>query len=146
MPKHDMIILLSEANRGVLDRVAPDVFDEPVRREYLNMFLADPRHVMFVAVDTEIVVGMVSGVEYFHPDKSPQLWINEVGVAPAYRRRGIGRRLTEAMIAEAERRGCTYAWLGTDIKNVPAQRCFESTADVEAPQSFLLYEWGLQED
>jgi len=60
-----------------------------VQQRFLEAFLNDARHVMFVAVESGQVVGMGSAVEYFHPDKPPQLWINEVGVAPAFQRRGI---------------------------------------------------------
>ena len=101
---------------------------------------------MFVAVDESLVVGMASAVEYFHPDKQPQLWINEVGVALTHRRQGIGRRMVQALLEEAEQRGCVFAWLGTDIDNKPAQACFGSVADAEDPQTFFLYEWELQDE
>lgn len=139
------IVRLTTANATVLDVIAPDVFDEPVQPNYLAAFLGDPRHVMFVAIEGGTVVGMASGVEYFHPDKPPQLWINEVGVSPAHQRKGIGRRLTQALVEEASRRNCVYAWLGTATDNTPAQKCFSSTPDVEPPQAFLLYEWDLED-
>ena len=31
------------------------------------------------------------GVHYVHPDKAPELWVNEVSIAPAYRGRGLGK-------------------------------------------------------
>jgi hypothetical protein len=37
-----------------------------------------------VARDASVVVGFASGVHYVHPDKSPELWINEVGVARSH--------------------------------------------------------------
>jgi aminoglycoside 6'-N-acetyltransferase I len=88
---------------------------------------------------------MASAVEYFHPDKSPQLWINEVGVAPTHRRRGIGRALVLELVAEAESRGCICAWLGTDSDNESGKACFSSIPGVSAPQAFLLYEWDLED-
>jgi len=41
----------------------------------------DPRHHLVVAVE-HVVVGFCSAVDYIQPDKPPELWINEVGVAP----------------------------------------------------------------
>lgn len=79
------IIELNDGNSGFLDALAPDVFDHPVDPTQLKNFIGDPRHVMMLAVEDGLVVGMASAVEYFHPDKQPQLWINEVGVSPAYR-------------------------------------------------------------
>jgi ribosomal protein S18 acetylase RimI-like enzyme len=87
---------------------------------------------------------MASAVEYFHPDKPPQLWINEVGVALSHRKRGIGRQLVQELVASAKDRGCVYAWLGTNTDNVAAQACFSSVPEVETPQPFLLYEWELE--
>ena len=137
--------ILTVQNAHLLDNVAPEVFDNPIHPESLKQFLEDPRHIMFIATDGDLVVGMASGVEYFHPDKEPQLWINEVGVAATYRDRGIGRRLVAVLVAFGKQRNCTYAWLGTDTDNVPAQRCFSAHAGVEKPQPFLLYEWDLEE-
>jgi len=139
------IVTLTADNAGLLDTVAPDVFDHAIDAEQLAAFLDDPRHVMVLAVADGTVVGMASAVEYFHPDKMPQLWINEVGVAPTHRRLGIGRRLVQALIDLAEVRGCTYAWLGTENDNVSGKACFSSVPEGEPPQPFLLYEWDLED-
>lgn len=39
------------------------------------------------------LVGFVSAVHYVHPDKPPELWINEVGVGESHRGQSIGKRL-----------------------------------------------------
>ena len=139
------IHLLSSENSELLERVGLEVFDNPIDAVQLQTFLDDDRHIMFVAVNNDMVVGMASAVEYFHPDKRPQLWINEVGVASTHRKRGIGRRLVEALLNVANDRGCVFAWLGTEIDNKPAQSCFGSVPAVEEPQPFLLYEWDLED-
>lgn len=146
-------IILSDATKIVrlrqpeqLERIASDVFDGPVKQEYLEPFLRCPRHVMFLAVEKGLVVGMISGVEYFHPDKAPQLFINEVGVGSAYRRCGIGKSLSLAMIEEAEFRKCTYAWLGTEPDNISANKLYRSIPDGDPAEEFVLYAWDLEED
>jgi ribosomal protein S18 acetylase RimI-like enzyme len=130
-------------NEVLLQHIAADVFDDEIIPAQLEAFLADPRHLMILAVDDGTVVGMASAFEYVHPDKRPQLFINEVGVAPDYRMQGIGRRLVESLVAQAKDRGCNYAWLGTDADNVAGQACFGSVAGVKEPQPFLLYEWDI---
>lgn len=137
--------VLCSDNAELLASVAADVFDHDIDPANLKRFVDDPRHVMVVATEGRMVVGMASAVEYFHPDKPPQLWINEVGVAATHRRQGIGRALVEAMLKVAEDRDCVYAWLGTDVDNVAGQACFASVPAVEKPQPFLLYEWDLQD-
>jgi ribosomal protein S18 acetylase RimI-like enzyme len=131
------ILLLGPDDIRVLDRVADGVFDEPVDPHWSAVFLADVRHHMFVARDDGVVVGMASGVDYVHPDKPPQLWINEVGVAPSHRRRGVARRLLDALLAHGRSLGCTEAWLGTEADNLPARRLYESAGS--SPEPFILY-------
>jgi ribosomal protein S18 acetylase RimI-like enzyme len=87
---------------------------------------------------------MASGVEYFHPDKPSQMWINEIGVSPANQRRGIGRQLIAALVDAARLRGCVYVWLGTEHDNRPAQACFGAVPGAEQPKPFLLYEWDFE--
>jgi ribosomal protein S18 acetylase RimI-like enzyme len=138
------IVKLSAANALLLEHPGVDVFDCAIDPQQLAKFVSDPRHVMVLAVEAGMVVGMASGVEYFHPDKRPQMWINEVGVAATHRRRGIGRALTVALIGEAKSRGCVYVWLGTNSDNDAGKACFGSVPGVEGAQPFLLYEWDLE--
>jgi aminoglycoside 6'-N-acetyltransferase I len=135
------IRLLGPDDSEVLDRVAADVFDGPVVARWTAAFLGDARHHLAVAIDAGVVVGMASAVDYVHPDKAPQLWINEVGVAPAYRRRGIGRRLLGALLAHGRVLGCTEAWLGTEEDNLPARRLYESAGSTA--ERFVLYSFSL---
>ena len=84
---------------------------------------------------------MVSAVDYVHPDKAPQLWINELGVAPSHERRGIGSRLIEAMLAHGRRLGCTEAWVGTENDNAAARGLYEKAGGAGEP--FVLYSFQL---
>ncbi len=140
------IVELRSENATLLTAIAPDVFDEAIRPAQLEAFIQCPRHVMVLAVDDEVVVGMASAVEYFHPDKPPQLWINEVGVTPSRRNEGVGRLLIQELIDIGKRRGCAFAWLGTERSNLPAQRCFAAVPDGDFPSEFLLYEWDITTD
>lgn len=135
------IRLLGPDDRGVLERVAPGVFDHPVEPRWADAFLADPRHHLVVALDDGIVVGMVSALDYVHPDKAPQLWINEVGVAATHRRQGVALRMLRAMLAHGRALGCTEAWVGTEQDNVAARALYERAGGT--PEPSLLYEFPL---
>lgn len=126
-----------------LDRLHPEVFDNAIDPEQLQAFISDPRHLLFMAIVDDVVIGMASGVEYFHPDKRPQFWINEVGVAPEFQRRGIGRALVGHLIDAAKSRGCSEAWLGTEPDNDAANACYRSVPGGGDAEPFLLYEWQL---
>lgn len=126
------IRVLAPGDASVLDRVADQVFDEAVNAAWAREFLADPRHHLVVAIDEDTVVGFASAVHYVHPDKAPQLWINEVGVAPAYHRRGIGRALLAAILERGRSLGCTEAWVLTEEDNTPARGLYQALGGVES--------------
>ncbi len=134
-----LIRLLLPHEADVLQTVAPDVFDNPVDPRWTAEFFADPRHHIVVALDGVTVVGMATGVHYVHPDKAPELFINEVGVAPPYQQMGIGRRLMEALIAHGRSLGCTGAWLGTEDDNTAARRLYEAVGGRLDPEPFVVY-------
>jgi ribosomal protein S18 acetylase RimI-like enzyme len=136
------IRLLGPQDAVVLERVAEDVFDGPVNSRWTREFFRDPRHHLAVAIDEGSVIGMVSAVHYVHPDKAPQLWINEIGVAPSHRRRGIAKQLMDVMLEHGRKLGCTEAWLGTEETNEPAQRLYVSVGGM--PEPFTLYSFNLE--
>ena len=107
-------------------------------------FLADDRHHLAVAIADGVVVGFVSAVHYVHPDKpAPELWINEVGVAPTHQGQGLARKLMEAVLGEASRRGCSIAWVLTERTNTAAMRLYATCGGVEAPQNAVMFEFKL---
>lgn len=132
-----VVRLLGPDEGDALERVAPDVFDGPVHPEWSRQFFADPRHHLAVALDSGVVVGMVTAVHYVHPDKAPQLWVNEIGVAPSHQRRGIGRQLLDTMLAHGRALGCTEAWVGTEETNDAARNLYRAAGGEAEP--FVLY-------
>jgi aminoglycoside 6'-N-acetyltransferase I len=77
-----------------------------------------------VALVAEQVVGIATGVHYMHPDKTPELWVNEVGVAPSQQGRGIGKALMAALLEHAKTLGCKEAWVLTEEDNQAARRLY----------------------
>jgi GNAT superfamily N-acetyltransferase len=139
------IQLLGADGGSVLRNVATGVFDGPVVPRWSAEFFADPRHHLIVAVDEGQVVGMASAVHYVHPDKAPQLWINEVGVAPTHQGQGVGRRLMEALLAHGRALGCTEAWVLTDDReNTAAHALYASAGGEPSPEgSVTMYTFAL---
>jgi len=87
------IRVLGMADTDTLQRVALGVFDNSIDPARTREFLADPRHHIVVALDDGFVVGFASAVHYVHPDKAPELWVNEVGIAPSHVRQGLAHRI-----------------------------------------------------
>ena len=135
---------LGPDDAAVLDRVADGVFDDPILPSATDEFLKDPRHHIIVALAGDVVVGMITAVDYVHPDKTAELWINEVGVAPSHQRQGIGRALLRAMLTHGRESGCSEAWLGTEHDNVAARGLYEDAGSVA--ESFVMYSFDLARD
>jgi ribosomal protein S18 acetylase RimI-like enzyme len=129
----------------VLEHVAPDVFDFDVDPRWARDFFADPRHHLAVAVDGGQVVGMASGVHYVHPDKGPELFVNEVGVADNHQGRGIGRRLLRALFDHARALGCGEAWVLTSESNAAARRLYEAAGGAQEDAQLVMYNFRLSE-
>jgi ribosomal protein S18 acetylase RimI-like enzyme len=137
------IRMLGSHDKAILDGVAPDVFDEDVDARWTAEFFADSRHHLAVALDGDTVVGIASGVHYVHPDKPPELFVNEVGVAPTHQGQGIGRQLMQALLARGRELGCREAWVLTDYTNAAARRLYASVGGVDAPEPTLMVSFRL---
>lgn len=136
--------LLRPPDLPLLTNVAEDVFDDPIVESSAQEFLMDPRHRLVVALDNDLVVGFVSAVIYVHPDKpAPELWINEIGVAPSHQRQGVGKALLQAILEEAKRSGCTEAWVLTDRGNLPAMAMYKSAGGEETLPDSVMFTYRL---
>lgn len=133
---------LGPQDGAMLDQVLDGVFDNAICPRQTERFLGTEGHVMFVARRADVVVGMGSAVIILHPDKRPQAFVNELAVDPEYQRRGIGRRIMQALFDWARAQGCAEAWLGTEHDNIAACETYRSlTPDTE--ESFVLFSFEL---
>jgi ribosomal protein S18 acetylase RimI-like enzyme len=134
---------LAAGDETVLANVAPGVFDEPIRPDLARRFLATPNYRIVVALDGDLVVGMVTGFTHFHPDK------DEEGVDDAYRRQGIGAQLMQAILSEARAMGCEEAWVGTENGNIEALGLYRkllTEADTAEPMWVFTYDLTARHD
>jgi ribosomal protein S18 acetylase RimI-like enzyme len=128
-------------DEALFERIAVDVFDEPVDPERLTAYLAEPNHLMLVAVNGGQIIAQCAAVIHRHPDKVTELYIDEVGVSPKWQRQGIARKMLDRMFALGRSLGCGEAWVGTEIDNDPARRLYEGLGS-EA-ETFVMYEYQL---
>ena len=135
--------VLGAGDEHILSQVAPDVFDLPVDERLTAEFLQDPRHHIAVAIDEGVVVGFASAVNYIHPDKPAELWINEVGVAPTHRKRGVARALLGLLFGVGRQKGCATAWVLTERENGPAMRLYQSCGGGEAQGETVMFSFEL---
>ena len=131
--------LLDPEDAALFNGIADEVFDEPVDSQLAREFLSDPRHHMSAAIDAEQIVGFASAIHYVHPDKPNELWINEVGVAPAYQLQGIGRRLVERLLDHGRELGCREAWVMTERPNKAARALYRSAGGSESESLMVTF-------
>jgi ribosomal protein S18 acetylase RimI-like enzyme len=130
-------------NTDLLDRVAVDVFDEPIMPEHLATYLEHPTNLLIVAVTDGVVIGQVAAVLHHHPDKPTELYIDEVGVTPEHQRQGIATRLMEEIVTWGKTLGCEEVWLGTEIENTAARALYVRYAEA---QEIVMYSWELERE
>ncbi|MEV6307459.1 GNAT family N-acetyltransferase [Streptomyces sp. NPDC051840] len=120
---------------------AAHLYDAPPRPEWAARFLAAGAHLMLIAYVDGAPAGFVSGIEMLHPDKGAEMCLYELSVDEGFRRRGIGRALTLALVAEARRRGCYGLWVGVDRDNDAALATYRS-AGASDDGDFTMLVWG----
>jgi ribosomal protein S18 acetylase RimI-like enzyme len=117
-----------------------DIFDNPPDPVQTRAFLASPANLLIAAFDGDRMVGFSSGTVLLHPDKPPSLFVNELGTAEGWRRRGIGTALTLEIVRAAREMGCEGVWLGTEIDNAAARATYRKAGGREA-LGYALFDW-----
>ena len=137
------IKVLDRSDLNLILNTADGVFDNPVDKNLASEFLADPRHHLVAAIDDGVMIGFASAVLYIHPDKPPELWINEVGVAPSYQGKGIGKAIIKEMLRLGQDLGCKTAWVLTEKSNEAANGLYKSAGGVGSDA--VMYEFEIKD-
>jgi [ribosomal protein S18]-alanine N-acetyltransferase len=138
------MVELWEATAGAERRVkaAERLFDHPVDVDAARRFLQDEANRLVIAYVDGEPAGFVSGTELAHPDQpSPELFLNELGVDPAFRGRGIGKQLVARLWEVAQSRGCRGMWVLTDESNAAATSVYAGTGGIRRALQ-LMFQWG----
>lgn len=120
------IVHLDKDNIRILDVIAEDVFDEKIDLISLTAYLAEESHILLVAVHENIVVGQILSVIHRHPDKSTELYIDDLGVAPNYQRQGVATSMMSELFLLGKKQGCEELWIATEPDNEQAKGFYGS--------------------
>ena len=121
---------------------AASLFDSAPDLATSERFLASPGHHLLMAFEDERPAGFVSGVELTHPDKGTEMFLYELAVDEAWRRRGIGRALVEALLDVARAMGCYDMWVLTDDDNAAALGTYRASG-TSAESGHVMLTWDL---
>lgn len=122
--------------------VAGALFDERPQPAMTRRFLESSAHILLIAYEEGEPAGFVTGVELLHPDKDPEIFVNELGVDDRFRGRGIATALIEHLKDIARTRGCAGVWTATEAENGAALRVYEKTGASE-DRSVVHIDWAL---
>ena len=123
---------------------AAHLFDDPPLREATERFLAEQTHHLLIAYEDGVPAGMVTGVEMTHPDKGTEMFLYELSVHPAHRKRGMGTALVAALAELARARGCYGMWAGTEPDNAAALATYRA-AGAAPPEECVTLSWSFAE-
>ena len=129
-----------EAGEAALVERAGALFDHVPRADTTARFLASENHHLLLALEDDVPIGFVSGVEIVHPDKAVEMFLYELSVAEGVRGRGVGTALVRALADLARERGCRGMWVLTDDDNEAALKAYRR-AGATAEESTRLLEW-----
>jgi aminoglycoside 6'-N-acetyltransferase I len=138
------IKILGIGDENILANISGDIFDNPIDPDLAARFLSEPNHHIIAAIDEGIVVGFVSAIFYVHPDKKPELWINEVGVASTHQGQGIGKQLLDNILAYGQELHCEEAWVLTYRSNSAAMKLYSSVGGKEDPNDVVMFNFDLK--
>ncbi|MGB0920511.1 MAG: GNAT family N-acetyltransferase [Alphaproteobacteria bacterium] len=134
---------VTQASQLLGTKIAADVFDAPIDEARLRAYLGDDKHYMVIAIDQDLVVGQARAIVHLHPDEPDELYIDNLGVSPSHQRRGIARKLMQALFDWGKERGCIELWLGTEADNDSGNGFYRALELDETPM--IMYSDDLDE-
>jgi ribosomal protein S18 acetylase RimI-like enzyme len=121
---------------------AEGLFDGPVKPDASHHFLNDPGHHLLIAYVDGAPAGFVSGVEMTHPDKGTEMFLYELEVGEAHRRKGVGTALVEALKNLARERGNYGMWVLCDEDNEAANKTYRKAGGSDSAP--ILFDWHFE--
>lgn len=87
--------------------------------------------------------GLAYGHELAHPDGDRTVLLYSLDVDERFRRRGHGRAVVEAFVAEAARRGASEVWVLTDDGNPAGLATYRSAGGERDQVDQVMFTWPL---
>jgi GNAT superfamily N-acetyltransferase len=117
-----------------------EAFDATVELDLAARYLADERHHLVVAYVDERPAGVATSTEILRPDKPPELFLNELVVIPAFRRRGVAGALLAEIKRLAADRGCIAIWVLTEEDNDGGMATYRAAGGRRVEGSTVMFE------
>ncbi|TBY57009.1 GNAT family N-acetyltransferase [Rhizobium leguminosarum bv. viciae] len=139
MPEVITTCRLTRDTVGLLENIAEEVFDQEINAQRLATYLKSSGHLMIIAVCEKQVIGQIAAYVHSHPDRASHVYIDNLGVAPPFQRRGVARRLLDEVLAWGKTLDCDQAWIVTDTENNAARALYEGRGAAAEPIVMFSY-------
>jgi ribosomal protein S18 acetylase RimI-like enzyme len=112
--------------------------------QHIAAMTEDNRTYLFIALENGEPAGysLAYRFPYFYSAKT-HAYLYDIEVAETHRRKGIGRRLIDAVLAALHADGCGEMWLGTATDNSEAQTLFGRTGAIKTGETFFDYTYSI---
>lgn len=121
-----MIVPMHESHIAQIAALEQLCFSDPWSENSVRSELSNPLSLWLVAKEDGRVIGYVGSQSVL-----PEADVMNLAVAPDCRKKGIGRALMTALIAQLRSRGVTALFLEVRVGNLPAQSLYQSLGFVE---------------
>jgi ribosomal protein S18 acetylase RimI-like enzyme len=130
---------IQRADLALLEQATGKFMAAPGGRAYAQT----PGTLAFVACDGPQILGWCWGYNLVRPDDSAMVYLHQLEVDQAHRRKGIGRELMRAFMAAGARAGATKMFLTTGADNAAARSLYDSMGGGLASQGPTVNYWFL---
>jgi ribosomal protein S18 acetylase RimI-like enzyme len=127
------------ADLALLERAVNKFMGAKAGRAYADA----PGTWTFVAFAGPEIYGWCWGYQLVRPDDSSMLYLHQIEVDEAHRRKGIGRELLRAFMTAGARAGATKMFLTTGAENTAARSLYEAMGGGPASQGPTVNYWFL---
>ena len=121
-----MIVPMQEAHIAQIAALEKQCFSDPWSEVSVRSELSNPLSDWLVAEEDGKLIGYVGSQSV-----APEADVMNLAVAPEWRKKGIGRALMTALIAQLHSRGITALFLEVRVGNTPAQNLYRSLGFAE---------------
>lgn len=120
-------------------KVFKDVFEfdkEFPNDEHLGNLLSKQDFLVFVAiVNGQVIGGLTIYVLHQYYSERPSAYIYDVGISPAYQRKGVGKLLISSVCSYCEKSGFESAYVEAELEDEHAVNFYRKTKIVDELQA-----------
>ncbi|HZX73938.1 MAG TPA: GNAT family N-acetyltransferase [Cyclobacteriaceae bacterium] len=139
-----------KSNVNILDAGFSDLISDPghqnkqVSLAHLEKLVSDDRSYLMVAINDGIIAGYALAYRFPSLSGAENLaYLYDIEVLHMHRRKGVGRLLIDALLANLKTDRVSELWLGTATDNTAAQALFSNTGAEKSDEVFNDYTYNL---